>query len=258
LAPRFGIGARELSIVDGASLGLFAALILAIGAWMAIRNRSRIPAWARYSSIAAAFGFIVAVSQVVPGTLGRSFLGFVILALPLCMAGLVLLSRKTLIFGASLCSLVAMAAIIVSPSHPLLPIKALVSNNPKLSTYLNPYFAFQDRTISGVSLVQKVPEKCREIGILANSDQNLIHLWGNRSARNRVSFYPAKVTLNELYQSKPDCIILAGSTEGTYLELREQLLADPRFEIIAEENYQTKNTRGPELWSLIQKRHAKH
>ena len=257
LAPRFEIGVREISIVDAASLGLFTVLILAAGAWTIIRKRSHIPAWASYSAIAGAFGFFVAVSQVVPGTLGRSFLGFLILALPLFMSGLILMKRKTIIFGASLCSLLAMAVIMISPSHPLFPLKWLTRNNPKLSTYLKPYFDFQERTIAGISLVEKIPLGCREIGILSNSDQNLIHLWGRSAAKKHVRFYPAEVSLDKLYQSKPDCIIVAGSVEGVYNGLREQLYADPRFEIIAEEFYQTKNARGPELWSLIQKRHSK-
>jgi hypothetical protein len=251
LAPRFGLGARELSIVDSASLGLIAAVILSFGALIAIRNRKCCPAWARYAAIAAVLGFIAAVSQVVPGTLGRSFLGFIVIAMPLCMAGLLRMNPKALIFGATLCLLVSMVAIVVSPSHPLLPVRSAAAKNVALSTYLKPYFAFQERTVAGVSLVRKIPDGPHEVGILANSDQNLVHLWGDRATRNTVKFHPKSATPDTLHSSTSDYLILAGSVEGVYLDLREKLIADVRFEVLAEDTYQTKNERGPETWTLI-------
>ena len=254
LAPRFGIGAREISIVDSASLGLIAGIILSFGAYLTIRKREDYPSWVRYAAISGIFGFLVAVSQVVPGTLGRSFLGFIAVIIPFCMLGLLHVNRKFIIIGSMVCVLVSMGSIILSPSHPLLPLKSATATSPKINQYLKPYFAFQDRTNAGMNLVKKIPDGSHEIGILAHSDQTLIHLWGTQSPKNKVRFYPRNATPDTLYQGFSEFLIIAGSVSGDYLDLREKLISDVRFEMIAEEKYQTKNERGPETWTLIKKK----
>ena len=251
LPSRFNLTCREVPVVDGASLGLVAALALGIGVVIALRKYRRMPLWPLLSALAGLAGISIVIIQVVPSTLGRSFLGFLVLMIPLGIAGLVRLKRRWII-GASVCSLLAsLAPLVLAPGRPLWPVRTIARNHPGLSSYLEPYLAFQERATAGKSLVGKIPPQAREVGILANGDQNLIHLWGTRDSEHHVRFFPADVTLDDLAARGPEFLILAGAIHGAYLGLAHKFANDPRFSIVATEYYQTRNDRGREPWTLI-------
>ena len=256
IAPRFGLHPRELQIVDAASIGLVAAVLLGIGFWIVLRKRPQGVIWTRYSAFAALFGILVAVSQVVPGTIGRSFLGFTILVFPLGLAGLAQLSTKRLKLMGGFSMLAGAFALMASPSHPLLPLRSIADRSPKLSVFLKPYFAFQERSHAGKGLLKDLPAEVRELGILANGDQNLIHLWGDREAPRSVRFFPGNANADSVFEQSPDHLVIAGAGEGIFAEVTRQIAGDSRFELVSRQSYSTKSERGAETWSLYRKRNS--
>jgi hypothetical protein len=254
IAPRFGLHPRELQIVDAASIGLVTAILLGIGVWIVLRKRPQDVNWTKYAALAALFGILVAVSQVVPGTIGRSFLGFIVLIFPLGLAGLAILSAKRLKLIGSLSTLVGAFALMASPSHPLLPLKPIVSHSPKLSGFLEPYFSFQERSHAGKSLLKDLPAGARELGIIANGDQNLIHLWGDSKTPRKVRFFPGNASADMVYAEGPEYFVIAGSTEGIFADLTRRIEMDSRFELISRQSYTTKSERGDEAWFLYRRR----
>ncbi len=254
IAPRFSLKAREIAFVDCASIGLIGSLLLILGAFVAYRRRYEIPIWTTYSLGAGFMGFFLAVSQVVPGTIGRSFLGFTILAYPWCIAGLIKINPKHLVCLSMINLVCGIASLSISPSHPLIPIRAIMQHNANLANFLTPYISFQERSGAGATLLERVPPDAKQIIVLANGDQNLINLWGVSSRRRKVLFCPRDVTTDQLYNSSSKYIIIAGSINGAYLNVLKEALCDHRFEVIAVEKYQTKNERGLESWVLFQKK----
>jgi len=253
LPSRFNLTCREVPVVDGASLGFVTALAIGIGTVIALRKYRGMPLWPFLSALAGMAGIAIVMVQVVPSTLGRSFLGFLVLMIPLGIAGLVQLPRRWII-GASVCSILAsLAPLVLSPGRPLWPARTISRFYPSLSSYLDPYLAFQERATAGRSLVAKIPPQVHEVGIMANGDQNLIHLWGTRSSKRHVRFFPADVTLDDLAARGPEFLILAGAINGSYLRLGREFANDPRFSIIATEYYLTRNDRGREPWTLIRR-----
>ena len=251
---RFQLISQQVAVVDTASIGLIVASVVIIGIIIALRSSSTSPKWAKLSAITGIACILIAISQVVPGTLGRSFIGFLVLLIPLGLVGFLRLDRRWIVALSSLSVTTGILALALSPGHPLWPAHTLAKWNPKLSEFLKPYLAFQERGRAGISLCHKIPPDAGEIAVLANGDQNLIHLWGAGTPKHHVRFFPRDVTLDDLASQGPEFIILAGAVDGTYLDLPAEIENDPRFSVIATELYQTRNDRGPETWLLIQKK----
>lgn len=259
LAPRFGLSARELATVDSASLGLIVGVVLCLGLLRAVRNWRAVARWQWFAASAGLAGFFIAVSQVVPGTLGRSFLGLLVLLIPLSMTGLASLPRKWIVISGTLASATAAASLIFSPAHPLWPAKTVIRSSPRLSASLGKYLAFQERGTAGRSLVDKIPANTREIGVLANGDQSLASLWNKGQNQPRVRFFPASITAADLFADGPECILLIGVSEDPSLKpygaVMDDLLRNPSYSVVAQESYTSMLERGPEPWILIHRRH---
>jgi hypothetical protein len=257
LAPRFKVACRELPMVDSASLGLVTSLILLLGLLLTLRRKPAVSPSIWYAAAVGVFGYGIAVSQVVPGSLGRSFLGFLVPVIPAGLAGLSLLPTKRLLACGSLTVATAIFSLVMSPSHPLWPVKSVAAKWPSVGHHLTKYLTFQERASAGTSLIRKIPDGSREIGVFPTGDQSLIHLWGNRKSPNRVHFFPGDITLDGVHQHAPEFNILIGESKSnensSYQEIAKQLQSDPRFEILAIEYYISKNQRGPEPWILFRR-----
>ena len=258
IVPRFSLNARELLTVDSASIGLVVAALLCLGLGRSIRVKRDVPRWQWFAALAGLSGYFIAVSQVVPGTLGRSFIGLTVLVIPLSMTGLASLPRKWIVISGTLASATAAASLVFSPAHPLWPAKTVIGSSPRLSVSLGKYLAFQERGIAGRGLVEKIPTNIREIGVLANGDQSLVSLWSSKGTPPRVRFFPASVTASELFADGPECILLIGVSEDPSLKpygtVMDDLLKNPAYSVIAQESYTSMLERGPEPWILIRRR----
>jgi hypothetical protein len=256
-APRFKLAARELSVVDGASLGFLVTIILLCGLILIICNRKKQAPWVWWAALAGLLGYLIAVSQVVPGTLGRSFLGFTILWMPLGLAGFRLLSDKVIKISALLAAAGAAASIILSPSHPLWPAQMIANAKPAAAPIIAKYLEFHQRSWAGYTLVQQLPHDVAEIGVLAIDNQSLIQLWGGKRHPLKVRFYPKDITLEKIHDEGPEFHFLIGKTYpepgSLYKEISSQIIKDPRFVQIASARFTSKSKRGAEPWVLYKR-----
>jgi hypothetical protein len=254
LAPRFKIASTELPIVDSSSIGFVASLAIFIGFFLALRNRANMPAWIKYGLMAGIFGFLVAVSQVVPGTLGRSFLAFVILVIPVAIYGLARLRSNHL----KMLSLVvvgsALFSVIVSPSHPLWPAKTIAARLPQFQDQFSRYFNLQKKPYAGISVVAKVPQDVSEIGIMAVGDHSLIRFWHADNAKMKVRFLSGTTSVDALASDGPRWFILIAANpsapDSLFGKLAADLLVDSRFQQVFSDRFVAISARGPELWTL--------
>jgi hypothetical protein len=256
-APRFKLAVRELSVVDGASLGFLVTIVLLCGLILIIRNRKKQAPWIWWAALAGLLGYLIAVSQVVPGTLGRSFLGFTILWMPLGLAGFRLLSDKVIKISALLAATGAAASIILSPSHPLWPAQMIANAKPAAAPIIAKYLEFHQRPWAGYTLVQQLPHDVAEISVLAIGDQSLIQLWGDKKNPLKVKFYPKDITLEKIHDEGPEYHFLIGNTDpepgSLYKEISSQIIKDPRFVQIASARFTSKSKRGAEPWVLYKR-----
>lgn len=258
VAPRFKLICREIAMVDGASLGMIASLVLVIGLLLVLIRKPRPPRWIWFAALAGFGGYLIAVSQVVPGTLGRSFIGFTTLGMPACLAGLSHFSRKWIATAASVTVLVSAVGLAFSPSHPLWPAKTLAAAQPRVAHHLSKYLEYQQRAVAGKSLIQDLPAGVTEIGVLSMDDQSLIHLWGDRERPLKVRFYPQSITLEEIHRNGPEFNVVIGNAEPEidreYARIARQLASDERFSKVAVEKFTSKVDRGPEPWLVFRRR----
>jgi len=257
IAPRFRLKARELPFVDGASIGLVAALALCLGLILALRGRPRPPRWTWFAASAGLFGYLVAVSQVVPGTLGRSFLGFTIFLFPLCMLGLQKLRPKWLLTAAWLTIVTSAAGIAFSPSHPLWPVKTLANSMPTIATKLAPYIVFQERGDAGIPLLESIPKEVQNIGILATGDQSLVNLWRIPDRKPDIHFLSKGTTIDDLLQSSLPYFVIIGDSDppgnGPFGDVPKTIQTHPEFSVEARASYTSMVQRGPEEWLIIRR-----
>ena len=254
LAPRFRIGTSELLIVDYCSIGFVAALPLCIGFYLALRNCSVIPKWIICCLTAGAFSFLVTISQVVPGTLGRSFLAFVILFLPLALFGLAKLRLRPLKIIALVVVGTALFSLVVSPSHPLWPAKTTANYLNRFHDHFVRYLSLQKKPYAGTSVIKTVPDDAKEIGIMAVGDQSLIQLWNHRNPELKVRFLPSETNIADLIKNGPRWFILIAADttvpDALFAKLAADLEKDSRFEPFFSDEFISRNVRGPERWIL--------
>ena len=75
LMPGFTLRCSLINMVDGASLGLVLATLLAAGVVLAVRrNRQALNSWRGWALAAGATGFGLALAKIVPGSVGRSYI----------------------------------------------------------------------------------------------------------------------------------------------------------------------------------------
>lgn len=254
IAPRFKLVSLELPIVDGASIGLVAACALLFGLIIAWRNRATLPTWAKYSFLAGFSGFLVAVSQVVPGTLGRSFLPFFIPIFPMALYGLTHLKFLHLKLFALFVGAAALLAIAVSPSHPLWPAKTLADRGSSFHDQFSRYLRQQEKPFAGISVVNAIPQDVTEVGIMAVGDQSLIQLWNCRHADFRVRFLPRNTRKEDLIESGIEWFILIAADptlpDSLFGELAASLDEDRKFKSVFSDEFSAKSIRGYERWTL--------
>lgn len=251
-APRFKLSSRELATVDYASLGFVLAVISVAGLFSAWRHRRHLPPWIWWVAASGLFGLAVAVAQVVPGTLGRSFLAFFVPMLAPVALALAAWPLPVLRTAAILAAMSAAFSTAMSPSHPLWPVSTVAGLSETARSKAAPYLAFRERSQAGLDLVDAIPQDARSVGILANADQPLIHLWRRHGNRLEVVFFPATATPSDVASAPISHVVVAGSVEGVYLSWHDKLDENPHFSLMLRSEHQSKNERGRETWSLFE------
>jgi hypothetical protein len=258
IAPRFSLNAKELALVDNASLGFACSIILVIGLLISIhrktfKNNNR---WTYYAALSGITGFLISISQVVPTTCGRSFIGFTVLCIPICILGLAKIKRKWIYLAAIISLFTASFALIFSPSHPLWPAQTIANYLPSLKSKFTPYLTIQERAINSRIILDSIPKMVKEIGLLATGDQPLIYLWGDFNRKVHVIFLPAKTTTNQLFNNGPEYIVCLGEPDAysdRRSDLAKSLASDENFSLVSKGRIVSRLKRGSEYWELYRR-----
>jgi hypothetical protein len=252
--PKFNPGVQMLTIVDGASIGLVHAALIIMGVILCLRSSpSRYWPWI----VAFLFGIAVAASQVVPATIGRSFVGFFSLLIPLAAIGLAHGKRPVLTQTACIAAvLIGCAAMVLNPSAPLWPSQATQSFAEKrkisgLVSSLQTYNGYKRRAATGIGILTPVPPG-ETVGILLRRVTPASTLWQPDWTRNRIEF---------LHHIDPDTfangsvrwLVVADNAAEFLPEVTARYSQLPGWQSIRKIEYLSNMRQGPETWTLYRK-----
>lgn len=261
LVPGFSLRCGPLSMVDAASLGLVLSALLAVGVILAIRrNRRVLNSWPGWALAAGTFGFWLALSQGVPGTLGRSFCVFLFFAVPLAMVGWNSLRPQVLqaCLWLGLCS--SLLSLVLNPARPLWPagwVQRALAESPRFSRLtkkMDLYLLVPERARTGEALVQAIPASEPAVAVLIGADQPLLPLFRPYSLGRDVLLLPPHAKQQELNRWQVNYVIVGGGAEELFLELCRNLEQSGDYELVISHDYTSKLSRGPETWKLYRRK----
>lgn len=252
--PSFQPEVNQLAIVDRASLGLVHITLLASGLVLCIR-RSATRTWPWLAAFA--FGFLIASSQVVPSTIGRSFVGFLALLLPLAAIGLASWSNIRITQAACIAAiLTGTAALTLNPSSPLWPSGTTASiaksrNITSLIQALDHYHGYQKRALTGTAILDPVPHG-ETVGVLVRRITPITSLWQPDWRAHRIEFIN-HLTPADFTQSDTRWLIVADNAAEFLPEQTAQYQSLPGWEKIQTHTYLPNLSQGHESWTLYRK-----
>lgn len=257
--PRFALESKAVGIVDRASFGLVATLILISGLWMFFRGKGIWKKWPFLMGGAGLFGFFMALSQVVPWTVGRSFSGFVFLLFPAALAGLARLSNRTIWFWTAAAFLSCAFSVIFSVSHPLWPARTIAdwvgkkAPDTVFERMLRQSADFSTRSDTASDLVRQIPENEDRILALVAVDRPMLELWKPYSFHRKVITFDKTVTPQEIVAQQGRYLLTSPGLEDYYPGLMAGLEKTGAFRKVASREYISAIRRGPEVWTLWEK-----
>jgi len=248
--PKFGPGLTEIPLVDSASLGFFHMGLVCIGCvtgWKYAEKESR------GMLITGVLVFLLAASQVSVSTLGRSFMGFTVLALPLAIAGLVRLRNPApLVFA-----IVAGAAtLILNPSHPLWPCDLTESFLRKrgypLTDKLGTYNLFRQRAFTGKGILEGVPHGAT-VSVLVRQITPITNLWRPDWRAHQIRFVH-NLDVVEFEKEEIDWLIIGDKAVEQFPESSNAYrLLVQEWQRIRQIEYRPTIQQGPETWTLYRR-----
>jgi hypothetical protein len=254
--PRFTLHLVPVCITDGASMGLVTSILFLGGCWVGWR-REKPGLWSFpvLALLAGGFGFVAAVSQFLPGSVGRSFLGFWLLGLPLALTGWRHFSDRTINISLGLALGLAILAVAFNPARPLWPARAIGEilaqrGNSSLVQLLDSYLAFQERAEAGRSLADRVPDGEPFFVALVSEDRPLLPILTSRHGPGAVRLLRSKATVAELLELGPRYVLVCDAQGQDYAELAEFLASGKLYRVLASAEYVSKIRRGNETWTL--------
>lgn len=263
LVPHFGLRVFPVSMIDGAALGLVTALLMATGMVVALRRIPRM--WLSWQMLALASGLVsigLALSQFVPGAVGRTYCGFLGLALPLALAGWNLMRPQTLKWGMYLSLFSSLLVVILYPSHPLWPtrwVQQSLAASPyfhRLAAEIIPYMQYAERAVTGEKLMQAIPADETRVLALVGEDRPLLPLFRPYSVGRRILFLPKFATPTELEQLDVNYVVVGGGAGEFYPQLCAYLTHSGHYRLVSSVAYTSKLVRGAETWQLFQRNEA--
>lgn len=252
---------REVITVDAASFGFILFCAFFTGIYLSFKKNFHGKNIFTYSILAAAFSFIVAIFNVVPGTISRSFFGLGALAFPLAMAGLSNLQTRIQKIFLWLSVVTAIILVVLTPAHPLWPVTTISNlfrknHLEKISKLLEGrYLIFTDRYNVGEDLLKKLPRNKIRMSIAASSDHALLQLWKPIRQYRDIHFIQKDSSLAQILEFSTDYLIIMKTPDTHVFDaLDAEVSLSPSFELIEEQNFQSKASRGIDVWKLYQRK----
>jgi hypothetical protein len=261
LMPSFTLRCSLISMVDGASLGLVLSTLLAVGVVLTVRrNRQALNSWRGWAMAAGAAGYGLALSQVVPGSVGRSFCVFLFFAVPLAMVGWNSLRPQVLRAGLWLCVCSSLLSLVLTPERPLWPAcraQQALAGSPRFSRLakkMELYILVPERARTGEALVQAIPASEPAVAVLVGEDRPLLPLFRPYSLRRDVLLLPPHAVQRDLNRWLVNYVIMGGGAAGYYPELCNYLEQSGDYELVISHDYTCKLVRGAETWKLFRRK----
>jgi hypothetical protein len=261
LVPRFNLKSYFVSMVDGASLGLVVFVLLAAGVILAIRrDRLVLQSWRGWAMVAGFSGYLLSLSQFVPGSVGRTYCVFTFFAVPLAMTGWNLMRPRVLRACLYLCLASSLVSLVLNPERPLWPANrvhqalAATPRFKRLAKIMEPYLLIPERARTGEALVQAIPNNEPAVVVLAGEDRPLLAFFRPYSLERDVLLLAPYASQRELNRWQVNYVIVGGSAEGLYPELCDYLEQSGDYELVLSHDYTSKLARGPETWKLFRRK----
>lgn len=249
--PKFGPGVQKLIIVDGASIGLIHFTLLCTGIALCVRQSSlRCWPWI----VAFIFGIAVSASQVVPATIGRSFVGFFSLLLPLAAIGLAGWKRTRVVhFACIIAVLTGIAATVLNPASPLWPSHTVQSIAEKrgvksLVSTLEHYHSYQDRARTGAGILDPVPTG-NTVGALIRRITPISTLWQPDWTAHRIEFVNA-IDPDTFATGPVRWLIVADNAAEFLPDETARYSRLPGWKQVHQATYLPNLSQGPVTWTL--------
>lgn len=244
-------------ITEGASLSFFATLALLMG----LIKQKRIKRHYKWLTFGSFIAMTVAIWLTTPGTLGRSFVGFFMLMLPLAFAGLASVGRRFLVMWGVVSFAAGLLIIVINPACPLWPAKTVAEIVPhqRLKKNMLGYAHYSKRDHSARELVRSIPEDELVIGaVLAGAGGTpSVELWKPYRINRIVKFYSSLVSSETLAKDNVSFLIVKHPEllrDGEFLA--SDFLHRIKGKVIDMKYYTSFMSRGPESWFLV-RTHAK-
>ena len=252
--PKFRPSVSYITLIDNASFGLVHFSLICAGLFLAFRKPSRREIiWI----ITVAMGFLISASQVVPGSIGRSFMGFVCLLLPIvCPAIVARFDSARMRFACLTCTLLGLLSMALNPACPLWPSNTIeeVCKNQNISTFsqkLNSYNNYRKRADTGLGMLDQIPNG-DNVGVLVRQVTPIINLWMPDWKAHRISFIhlmkPEEVKAGDF-----EWLLIADKAREQFPDYYNSLINMPGWKIIKQKDYLSNIKQGPETWTLYHK-----
>ena len=235
-----------LLITEKASISLFASLALFAGLALAANGKRDFKIVALFSLIA----LIIAIQITKPSTLGRSFVGFFILMLPLCFFGLGRLPLRLIRSFGLVVFLMGIVTIIINPASPLWPVSLVQEkvSSSSIKSQLDQYGRYSKRHTSGSELVKMLPQRATRLGVVVDDGTPLAELWMPFSSERKIFPYSKQVKKRHLIDDNIEYIIVKKSFDKNEFD---QFLQTLSGKVVAKENSISYMSKGIETWFLV-------
>lgn len=252
--PKFRPSVSFITLIDNASFGLVHFSLICVGLFLAFRTPSR---QEKIWIITVSFGFLISASQVVPSSIGRSFMGFICLLLPIaCPAIAARCDSARMRFACLTCTLLGLLSMALNPSCPLWPSDTIEQafkdrNITQLSAEVAKYNNYRKRSNTGAGILDEVP-KGEPIGVLIRQVTPMINLWTPDWRDHRIIFVH-EMKPEEIQAADFEWLVVTQKSKEDYPQLFESFTNSPIWKKSKETKYLPNITQGAETWSIYQK-----
>jgi hypothetical protein len=246
----FEHGLLMIPVIDWASYGLIHSALLVVGVVLALRHAEPRLRWV---IVFALIGFLIAGAKVVPSTIGRSFAGFLAIATPLAIIGLLRLRPRWQTLTCVTGILAGFAAIILNPSSPVWPSGkaeafAVKSGKAGVAEKLARYNTYRERAATGVHFLDPVPSGER-VAILVRGFTPIVGLWTPDWKKHRIEF-THDTPAEEFQASDRNWLLIADNAGEQFPGIIRQYRELDGWSEVSRRQYRPLLSRPPETWTL--------
>jgi hypothetical protein len=251
--PKFQPMVGLIPIIDSASFGLIHFGMIVAGLALGWRMTDRRLRWLAVFAVA---GFLMAGATVVPGTIGRSFLGFgAILIIP-AVAGLARQNGVWVPMMSAIAVGSGFLAMVLNPSSPAWPSRTMedfLKSSEKTGWVekLDRYHSYQERANTGSGFLDPVP-KGETVAVLLRGLTPTVGLWTPDWRDHRIAFVH-HLLVGEFQARGGEWLMIGENASEMFPEQVASYQKLLGWKVVREESFLPTLSGGPERWTLYQR-----